>query len=153
MKISLTKIKPKTYYIADEYSEKFDSTIKIGQTIRHEWRKQRQLWKHRKYFALLKIGFDNWEPGIIDSKYGRPQKNFERFRKDIAILTGHYSVVVRLDGSARVEADSISFSKMDQITFDELYSKTIDLFLERIYGKDWTAERIDEAVEKYLTFT
>jgi hypothetical protein len=138
--------------VADEESEEWDRTIKIGQTVYHDWKKRRQLWKHRKYFALLNVGFDNWTPPEIDSQHGRPQKNFERFRKDTIILAGYYHVVVRLDGTTRIEADSIKFSKMDEVTFQDLYSKTIDIFLERIYGGDWTAEQINEAVEKYLSF-
>lgn len=116
-------------------------------------RQRRILWKHRKYFALLKIAFDNWTPGEINSKYGIPMKNFERFRKDVAILTGHFELVIRVDGSSRPEAKSISFSKMDQIEFDELYSKTIDLLLKKIYGKEnMTAEKIDELVEQFIRF-
>ena len=153
MKISLTKIKPMTYAVADEESQEWDKTIKIGQTVYHDWKKRRQLWKHRKYFALLKIGFDNWTPGEISEKFGRPEKNFERFRKDVAILAGYYQTVIRLDGSTRIIAKSISFSKMDQVKFDDLYSKTIDIFLKRIYGSDWDAKRIEEAVENYLSFS
>lgn len=153
MKISLTKIKPLTYAIADEESQEWDKTIKIGQTVSHDWKKRRQLWKHRKYFALLKIGFDNWEPGEINSGFGKPEKNFEQFRKDTTILAGYYNVVIRLDGTTRIEAKSISFSKMDEVQFDELYSKTIDIFLKRIYGKDWDEKRINEAVESYLSFS
>ena len=153
MKVALTKIKPKTYYIADEESEQWDRTIKIGTTIRHDWKKQRQVWRHRKYFALLKIGFDNWTPGEVDSNYGIPEKNFETFRKDTAILAGYYENVIRLDGTSRIQAKSISFSKMDDVAFQDLYSKTIDIFLKRIYGKDWTKEQIDEAVERYISFS
>ena len=94
----------------------------------------------------------NWTPGKIDSKYGTPEKNFDRFRKDVAILAGFYDIVIRLDGSTRIEAKSISFSKMDQEEFDRLYQRTIDVFLKHIYGKDMTKEEIDELVEKYLSF-
>ena len=153
-KVSLTKVKPKTYYIADEASEEWDRGIKIGQTITKIWKKRRQLWRHRKYFALLNIAFDNWTPGKIDSKYGTPQKKFDRFRKDVAILCGFYTVVVRLDGSTRVEADSISFAKMDEQAFRDLYSKSVDLLIKSVYKKDnMTPERMNKLVDQYLSFT
>ena len=116
-------------------------------------RQHRILWKHRKYFALLKIAYDNWEPGEINSKYGVPMKNFERFRKDIAIMTGYYEVVIRVDGSSRVEAQSISFARMGQNVFDKLFSKTIDLLVEKIYGKEnMTPEKMNQLVEEFLRF-
>ena len=114
--------------------------------------KPRNLGFHRKYFALLKIGYDNWEPEIIGGKYGTPQKNFDRFRKDVTILCGYYNVVVRLDGTTRIEPDSISFASMSAETFQELYSKTIDLFIEKIYKGSMTADEMNEMVMKYLEF-
>jgi hypothetical protein len=127
--------------------------IKIGAEVHGNMRQKRILWKHRKYFALLKIAYDNWTPGEINSKYGVPMKNFERFRKDVAILTGHFELVIRVDGTSRPEGKSISFSKMDQIEFDELYSKTIDLLVKNIYGKEnMTAERMNELVDQFIRF-
>ena len=96
----------------------------------------------KKWFALLKIGYDNWEPGEINSQYGTPEKNFERFRKDVTILAGYYSIVVRLDGTTRVEADSVSFGSMDESQFSELYSKTIDVLLRRVYDSSMSAEQL-----------
>jgi len=132
-------------------SEWYDK-LKLGEEVHGKLRKHRIVWFHRKYFALLSVGFMNWTPGKIDSKYGTPEKNFDRFRKDVAILAGFYDIVIRLDGSTRIEAKSISFSKMDQEEFDRLYQRTIDVFLKHIYGKDMTKEEIDELVEKYLSF-
>jgi hypothetical protein len=125
----------------------------MGAEVHGNMRQKRMLWKHKKYFALLKIAYDNWSPGEINSKYGVPMKNFERFRKDVAILTGHFELVIRVDGSSRPEAKSISFSKMDQIEFDKLYSKTIDLMIKNIYGhENMTAERMNELVDQFLRF-
>ena len=127
--------------------------IKIGAEVHGNMRQKRILWKHRKYFALLKIAYDNWTPGEINSKYGVPIKNFERFRKDVAILTGHFELVIRVDGSSRPEAKSISFSKMDQIEFDRLYSKTIDLLIKNIYGREnMTAKKMNELVDQFIRF-
>ena len=107
---------------------------------------------HRKYFALLNIGFDNWEPGEINSKYGVPEKNFKRFREDIAIMCGYFHLVTRLDKTCRPEADSISFAKMDQETFADLYSKTIDVLIKHVYRQEIDADKLNEIVESYLQF-
>ena len=126
--------------------------LKIGENVHGPLRKHRLTWKHRKYFALLNVGFSNWAPGKIDSKYGVPEKNFDRFRKDTAILAGFYEVVIRLDGTTRIEAKSISFKAMDQEEFERLYERTIDVFLKHIYGEGMSKKEIDEIVEKYLEF-
>lgn len=126
--------------------------LKIGEDVHGSLRKHRIGWMHRKYFALLTIGYSNWTPGKIDSEHGIPEKNFNRFRKDVAIQAGFYEIVIRLDGTARPEAKSISFVKMDQEEFDRLYNRSLDVLLKRIYGKDWTKKEINEAVEKYLEF-
>ena len=139
---------------ADPPTEAWYRKIKVGQVVSQESKLVRNPKFHRKYFALLNIGFDAWEPGEIDSKYGTPEKNFDRFRKDVTILCGNYDIVVRLDGSTRPEAKSISFASMEEETFADLYSKTIDLFLKYIYknNKDMTAEEVDRITEEYLRF-
>lgn len=142
----------KGFMPADPKSEEWASKIKIGDTVHGNFKKFRNVGFHRKYFALLNIAFDHWQPGEINSKYGTPEKNFERFRKDLAILAGFYDVVIRLDGSTRVEAQSISFANMDQDTFEKLYSKTIDVLLKQVYNASMTREEIDKLVDQYIAF-
>ena len=136
----------------DPETQKFYDKLKHGVAISVEAHTMRNPKFHRKYFALLNVGYDNWNPGKINSKYGIPKKNFERFRKDIAILSGHFEIVIRLDGTSRPEADSISFGKMSEEDFQKLYSETINIFLDRIYDKDMTPEKLDEIVNQYLSF-
>ena len=136
----------------DTPTEAWYRTVKLGSAVHGDFKRVRNAAFHRKYMALLNIGFDNWEPGEIDSKYGVPQKNFDRFRKDIAILCGYYDIVVRLDGTTRPEAKSISFAKMDDDTFADLYSKTIDVLLKNVYGKKMDAEKLNQVVEQYMGF-
>ena len=137
----------------DEEAVKFRARFKAGEAAHGDFTKMRNMGMHRKYFALLQVGYENWEPGEIDSKFGTPMKNFERFRKDVAILCGYYDIVTRLDGTARPEAHSISFSNMAQNDFEDLYSKTIDLFLRKIYGNsDMTADELNKIVDSYLQF-
>ena len=136
----------------DPDTEDWYKKIKIGSVVENDSVTVRNPKFHRKYFALLNVGFDNWKPGEINTKYGVPTKNFERFRKDVAILCGFYEIVVRLDGTTRPEALSISFARMEEEEFQDLYSKTIDIFLDKIYDKKMTAEELDNVVNQYLSF-
>jgi len=138
---------------ADPPTEEWSNKQKLGNIIHAKAATYRNLAFHRKLFALLNMAFDLWEPGEISSDYGTPQKNFDRFRKDIIILAGYYKTVIRLDGSVRVEADSISFSKMDAETFESLYSNVIDVLIKKVSAmKDMTPEDVDETVRKILEF-
>jgi hypothetical protein len=104
---------------------------------------------HKKFFKLLQVGFNYWEPGEINSKYGKPEKNFDQFRKDVTILAGFYTVVTRLDGSVRVEPKSISFASMDEEEFERLYSNVLNVLLEKIFI-GYTEKSVREMAENEL---
>jgi len=137
---------------SDPDSEVWYNKLKAGDIVHAGFKKYRHPVFHRKYFALLKIGYENWIPGEINSKYGVPEKNFTRFRKDVAILCGYYKNVIRFDGTSRIEAESISFSNMEETEFQKLYNSTIDLFINNIYGTSLDADGLNEIVNKYLQF-
>lgn len=137
---------------ADERSREWFEKIKHGQTIHADFKKVRNYRFLKKYFALLNIAFDHWQPGEINSKYGVPEKNFDRFRADVTILAGYYESTIRLDGSVRIEPKSISFAKMSEEEFSALYSKSIDVLIKHVYGSDMTPEVIEETVKRYLEF-
>ena len=138
---------------ADPDSEKSYQKIKTGGMVITETKEVRNPAFLRKYFALLNVGFDNWNPGRITSEHGKPEKNFDRFRKDVTILAGFYHIVIRLDGSVRVEADSISFANMEEEEFEELFNKTINVLLKHVYDSNMTEEALNNVVNAYLSFT
>lgn len=122
---------------------------KKGEVIRVKAARMRKGWRHRKFFTLLDVGFEAWEPPD-ESCNGMPvQKNRERFRKDIIIATGRYDVVLGIDGTAKLEAKSMSFSSMDDLEFEQLYSDTVNVILEKILTH-YTREDLDERVQRVL---
>jgi len=133
-------------------SEDWYRKLKLGQVIWGEFKKVRNYQFLRKYFALLNVAYDNWIPGEVNSKYGVPEKNFDRFRADLTILAGFYENTIRLDGSVRIEPKSISFAKMEAEEFADLYSKTIDVLIKHVYKQKIDAEKLNEIVESYLQF-
>ena len=137
---------------SDPASSEWFSKLKPGQVVGGEFKKVRNYAFLKKYFALLNVAYEQWEPGDVSSKYGIVEKNFDRFRADLIILAGFYDVTVRLDGSTRIEPKSISFAKMNDETFADLYSKTIDVLLKHVYDKEMDAEKLNSIVEQYLQF-
>jgi len=99
-----------------------------GRPVRVKITKVRNYEFLKKYFALLNLAFDYWEP----PRDALGEKNFERFRKDIIILAGFYDTYVRVDGSIRIEPRSIAFGSMDAEEFEDLYTKTIDALVKHV---------------------
>lgn len=132
-----------------------DAMSKVGQgeIVRvPKFSRPRNLSFHRKWFALAKLAFDYWEPAALDDPKWQgvaPEKNFDRFRKDLTILAGFYEASYRLDGSVRIEAKSIAFANMDDAEFEKLYSATIDTARKYIL-KNFTDEDVRNSVDEML---
>ena len=148
----------KTYHglvPADNETSEWYEKIKMGETVR--WpsppKKMRNVAFHRKLFALLNLAYEYWEPQEIDTKWGKPAKNFDTFRKNLTVLAGYGHPVFNIDGSFKMEPDSISFGKMSQDDFDKLYSAILDKILERIPVLcKMDRDEVNELVDKVIQF-
>lgn len=110
---------------------------------------------HRKMFALLTVGFDNWEPDRKRFSYhNRPiEKNFERFREQVLIMAGHYDQVFSLRGDKmELVARSISYAAMDDAEFETLYSAVIDVLLREVCTRYAGREELEDVADKVLGF-
>lgn len=153
MDIYLTKTRgvmiPSSELDCDKFADLDDGTYKASLV------RPRNLAFHRKYMALIDVGFHMWNPKeiIVTTRCGRElkaEKNRERFRKDIAIATGHYEMTVNVRGEARAEARSISFAKMGELEFKDLYNRTIDYLLAKVVNG--TKEEIEKQVNQIISF-
>ncbi|MES2262165.1 MAG: DUF1367 family protein [Pseudomonadota bacterium] len=136
----------------DEAAAEFIQKMKAGALAHADFKRVRNYKFHKKYFALVGFAFDQWEPRGGLEYQGQPvRKNKERFRKDLAILSGFFESTVNLKGEVRLEPKSISFSQMDEIEFEKLYNTTIDVILSRILTK-YTRDDLDAVVEQLLRF-
>lgn len=109
---------------------------------------------HRKFFAMLNLGFDAWEPERKHKTYkGREvQKNFEIFRSDVLIAAGFYEQTFGLDGRLRLDAKSISFSRMEEPEFSEVYNRCLDVLLQDVLSTYAGREEVNQVIEKMLRF-
>ena len=107
---------------------------------------------HRKFFALLQVGFEAWEPAFEVRVGGEPVgKNFERFRKDVTILAGFYEPAFSLDGTLELEAKSIAFANMDDAEFEKVYSAVANVLLSKVL-RNYTREDLDNHVNRIMDF-
>lgn len=148
--IILMKATSDTLIPFDDAAAEFVRKCKTGELLHSDYKRVRNYKFHKKYFALIKFAFDQWEPQDNLQYLGQPVlKNIKRFRKDIAILSGFFETTVNLKGEVRLEAKSISFSQMDEIEFDELYQSTITIVLSRIL-KNYSRADLDNVVDQLL---
>lgn len=128
----------------------FDS-IKVGEVVQVSVTKPRNLMRHKKFFALLNLAFEGWEP-IEQQHNGIPaQKSFERFRKDVICQAGYYDVVANLKGEVRAEAKSIAFGSMDELEFDKLYNDVVNVILKHVL-QNYTRNDLDNVIEQIIRF-
>lgn len=145
------------YTPADAEAQEVAKRHKPGQVVMADVVVPRNNKFHRKYFALLKLGFEYWEPeqgaGPRAYKGHVIAKNFDRFRGDVAILAGFYDATWNINGELRLEPKSISFVKMEEDEFEQLYHATVQVLLDKVLAaKGFTPAEIDRAVEELLRF-
>lgn len=128
--------------------------IKNGSTITAQFKQPRNPDFHRKFFALLNFAFDYWDPDASYPNGEAPAKNFDRFRKDILILAGHRTLVVNIRNEVRYEAGSISFGKMDEIEFNNVYRSVFNVLWAYVLSKveGMTERQAEEAANRLLEF-
>lgn len=153
MKLALIRRGP-ALIAADQQTADYIAGLKMGEGVTGEFRKARNIRFHRRLFALLQFAFSYWEP--IASEYkGQPvAKEFDRFRKDVLILSGFGRPVYNVRGEVRMEAESLSFSAMDDARFAEVYKAILDTVWRHIMSKSGflTVEDVDNAVNELMSY-
>ena len=135
----------------DEESAEAIKKLPPGTPIAVEWKQPRNYRFHKKFFAMLKVGFDAWEPTEIEHKGHPVQKNFDRFREDVIIAAGFGEIVYNIRGEARARAKSISFSSMTEEEFEKLYNAAADVLLKNILH-NYKREDLDAVIQELTGF-
>jgi hypothetical protein len=110
--------------------------LRSGVTYRFEIVKERNYEFHKKFFALLNLAFLNQE--TFDS--------FDDFRSWAIMKAGYYKRI-KTPGDDLFLPESISFSSMDELEFQELYSKIMDVICGFL---DLSKEEIQREVVNFL---
>lgn len=109
---------------------------------------------HRKGMMLFKTAFDLWservEARVWRGREIRPE--FERFRKDLTVMSGFFRPVFNIRGEPRLEAESLAWGSMDEVRFGEVYSAVLDTALAKIVPHVKRND-VENAIERILAFT
>ncbi len=136
---------------ADEEQAEQLSRYKVGSLVRATTQEVRNGPFHRKFFSMLDVGFDAWEPEEKEYRGLPAQKNRVRFRKDCIIAAGFYEVTVDLNGDLKLNAKSIKFARMEQDEFEQVYSAVANVLLQRVL-KNYTRDDLDQVVDQILGY-
>ena len=139
---------------SDDEAEKLRA-FKAGASVRVTVTREVNANFRRKWWALVDYAFGMWSETMPDRQYRgqEVQRNRERFRKDLTILAGHFYPVWTLKGEMRVEANSLSWARMNDETFEKLYSATINAVLSKILANTKLTEADLRAhVDRVLEF-
>ena len=96
--------------------------IKTGEVVEVTVKRKRNVGHLRKWFALLNVVFPHQDT----------YATMETFRAAITVALGYGETVKLPDGRTIIVPKSISFAKLDQKGFEELYDRAIHLILTRI---------------------
>lgn len=133
--------------------------LEVGECIRVGYVFPRNAKFHRKFFAMLNVGFDAWDPmkerqrntykGVTIAK------DFDQFREDVTILAGFKEAYFDLKTNRmRVKAQSIAWAKMDDLKFERLYSAVANVLIELFLGaQGYDRSELDRVVERIMEFT
>ncbi len=107
----------------DDLEEK--KKLKIGKTYSCEIKLARNYLFHKKFFALCKMGFENSKERFIKAP------NLDIYRKYVIIRSGFVDLIETPSGIIPF-AQSISFEKMDEAKFQEVYGGALDFIMQDI---------------------
>lgn len=120
----------------DDYEEK--KKLKLGQTYSVEVKVARNVDFHRKYFALISYA---WE--FLNEQETERFRTKENFRKYVEVAAGHCDVIFHPKLQEYVEIPkSISFGKMDNAEFSDLYVRVKDVIFS-IIGNRVTQDQFE----------
>lgn len=136
-------------------AEKYLVTLKEGVGIKMNVTRARNIRFHRKFFKLLRLAFESWEPNPDLRNDGvSVVKDFESFRSHVLILAGHCEAVYGVDGSCQLRAKSIDFDHVDDFQFSDVYSAVLDVVWSRVLGhvRYGSPQQVDHVVNQLMSF-
>jgi hypothetical protein len=120
MEIQFVKTLSGTFKLAFDSDFEKAKKLPLNEPFSVTYVKKRNIKFHRKFFALINMVYQNQE------RYN----NYDELREHLTIASGYFNLSYDLDGVETKKAKSISFSKMDETEFSDLYNAVIDTIIK-----------------------
>ena len=105
----------------DESSEKL-AELGLDTLVKCSTSKHRNYENHKRFFAFVKTAFD------MQTHFD----NYDIFRKWLTMGAGYYDSTVTPKGVTIFIPQSISFEKLDEEEFKQLFKKCVDYYLKQL---------------------
>lgn len=144
MEIHLVRTSLGLQAYADEDCEQLRK-IKVGSVVKAKIVRPRNVKFHRKFFSLIRAAWD-----CLTEQQRINLRSVETFREQLLITSGFSEPLYDLNGQKFLErAKSISFAKMDEPAFNELYSKVLDTILTIMVADGVSEDRFNNILKNY----
>ena len=129
MNFYLTRLGDSKHFIPyDDSDYEVVNRVPAGEIVKVEYIEVRNYQFHKKYMKLMSVAFDN-----LPEQYDKQFPTMEALRKAVTVEAGYFDVTYDFDGNAGRTAQSVSYEKMGQIEFEDLYSRSLDILLQKIF--------------------
>lgn len=155
MEVFLIKRPDGLFELMDDEQQELFKRFKIGSVIRCNFQEMRNGQFFKKWWALATVSFQIWVETVPNIKHKgvEVKPNFERFRKDLTIMAGHYEPTFNIKNELRLDAKSLQWSKMTEATFNELYQDTITTVLQKVIpARNLTPEQLENWANQTMEF-
>lgn len=150
----LRKLPGGTLIPATEQDAERLQSVKNGSLVKAEIKVPRNERFLSKFIMMLSYAFNFWEPELPEKNGIIPVRDFDSFRKDITILAGFREAVVDIRGNVKWVAKSISFAKMEEEEFAQVYKAVFAVLWRLILSKvpNMTEQEAHNAIEAMGSF-
>lgn len=107
---------------SNDVSAEIIDAIPVGQEVKAEITRPRNLRHHNKLFALIGVIYPH------QTSYATRRA----FRAALLCAAGHCEAVTLPDGRTVLVPESISFGKLDQAGFEQVYDRALTVITDRI---------------------
>lgn len=144
MEIHLVRTSLGLQAYADEDYEQLRK-IKVGSVVKASIVRPRNVKFHRKFFSLIRAAWD-----CLTEQQRINLRSVETFREQLLITSGFSEPLYDLNGQKFLErAKSISFAKMDEPAFNEVYSKVLDTILTIMVADGVSEDEFNNILKNY----
>lgn len=133
-----------SYWPAYPEDEESLKRVKAGDAIKVKWSKPRNYRNHKRFFAMLKCVVQNL-PDSYPDKY----QNIEYLRFEVLVGIGHIEVRESLGGKIYAIPKSMSFEKMDEEKFNQIYSLASNYVLKH-FLKGLDEQTFSENIDLFM---
>ena len=137
MKVTVIKQLNNTLKVAYNSDYELIKKLKLNTVYQVEIKQPRNYRFLKKFFALINMVYENQET----------YNNIDDLRHDLIVSAGYYRKTINMQGVEVKRANSVSFSKMNETQFSELYNSVIDVVVKWL-GFD--KEDIKTNIEQYF---